>query len=259
MGASPRQPAPRPLAASPPSEVVSGEHATATVFAPLAFGEAPRVGILGDSGTGKTEAARRLVAAYVARVPGVALVIDDKELRPRFEGQQYRDVADVRARPPAAEPRVLVFRGEPSRGVQVDAESVAEFGWQLTARRRPALVVYDELERAAEDGDWLAHVKKIPAGFKQGRAVGLSSLWGTQSPQDVPRAAFEQASCILCFRLDGLGLNLLRRRGYVFEPDLESTIRLLPGDELPPAERGYFVLLRRGRPWDRHVYRYGAI
>jgi len=257
--------------------LLPGARAADQVFAPLAEGEAPRIGILGDSGTGKTEAARRLVDEYVRRVPGVALVCDDKELRARFVGQERAAVADLTTQPPAAEPRVYVFRGVPSAGVLIDPETVCEMGWRLVARRRPVLIVYDELERAAEDGEWKdtpcpaakwhryargaceACGKPepcIPRAFAQGRALGLASLWGSQSPQDAPRKAFEQSSCILCFRLDGMGLNLLRRRGYVFEDDLQATIRSLPGDELPKPERGYFVLLRRGRPWDRAVYRF---
>jgi len=195
----------------------------------------------------------------VARVPGVALVIDDKELRPRFDGQCYRDVAELQLRPPLPEPRVIVFRGDARNAIQVDAESVAVLGWAMQARRRPVLLVYDELARAADDGEWRDGVEKIPAAFGQGRAVGISSLWGTQSPQDVPRAAIEQSSYLLVFRLDGLGLNLLKRRNYVLDDRLAQVIRSLPGDELPPAERGHFVLLRRGRAWDGLIYRYGAL
>jgi hypothetical protein len=33
---------------------------------------------------------------------------------------------------------------------------------------------------------------------------------------------------------------------------------MLPGSELPPSERGYFVMLERGRPWDRRVYRFAG-
>jgi len=124
------------------SGVVSAEKAAAEIFAALAYGEAPRVGILGDSGTGKTEAARRLVAAYLARSPGVALVIDDKELRTRFApAQEYRDVAELAARAPAPEPRALVFRGAVRAGVQVDAGAVAELAWAMSGRRRPTLIV----------------------------------------------------------------------------------------------------------------------
>ena len=251
-------PPPRPLAPTVPRGVVSGDRATDQVLASLAFGEAPRVGIIGDTGTGKTEAARRLVLAYLARVPGTALVIDDKELRPRFDGQCYRDVAEMNVRRPAAEPRVIVFRGDVRAGVQVNAESVAQLAWSMQALNRPTLTVYDEIARAAKKGEWRKGVEKIPAAFGQGRAVGIASMWGTQSPQDAPREAFEQSSYLLVFRVDGMGLNLLRHRRYAADERLREVIPSLPGDELPPKDRGYFVLLRRGRPWDGFVYRYAV-
>ncbi|HYM46765.1 MAG TPA: hypothetical protein VES65_11480 [Solirubrobacteraceae bacterium] len=239
--------------------LVSGVVASREALAPLAFGEAPRIGILGDSGTGKTEAARALVKDWITRVPSFALVLDDKELRARFEGQERRDLADLAAQPPAPEPRVLVLRGDVRRGVEVDPEEAAAWAWAMAARNRASLVVYDELTRAARNGRWLAGRDSLfPKTFGQGRAAGLSSIWGTQSPQDAPREPFEQSSVIYCFRLDGLGLNTLVDRNYVLDEGLAEVIRSLPGDELPPPERGYFVLLRRGRPWDGNVYRYSA-
>jgi DNA helicase HerA-like ATPase len=247
----------KPVAARAPSAVVPGAEAARDAFAPLAWNEAPRIGILGDSGTGKTEAAQVLVSYYLDQVPGVAIVIDDKHTPARFKGQERRDVAELGRRPPAAEPRVIVIRGSILEGETVDAESVARFGWALAARRRQVLIVYDELARAADDyGMWLPGVTRVPAAFGQGRSIGISSIWSTQSPQQVPRAAFEQSSVILCFRLAGMGLALLRRRDYLGGADVERAIESLPGDDVPPAERGVFVLLRRGRPWDGRRYRF---
>lgn len=244
------------LAPSPAGKILPGAIAAREALAPLSWGEAPRIGILGDSGTGKTEAAAHLVRAYLASSPGVAVVIDDKHVPARFAGQERRDVASIGRSPLAPEPRTIVLRGDIRNGETVDAESVARFAWALSARRIPVLVVYDELARAAgDDGRWLPGVEKIPGSFGQGRSVGIASLWSTQSPQQVPRTAFEQSSVILCFRLAGMGLALLRRRDYVDQP-AEAAIAALPGDEVPPAERGTFVLLRRGRPWDGRRFRF---
>lgn len=212
--------------------------------------------MLGDSGTGKTAAAAQLVAHYVRHTTGTAIVIDDKHLPARFKGQERRDVAEIGTRPPDAEPRVIVLRGRIHAGETVDAESVARFGWAMAARRRKVLLVYDELARAADDdGEWLPGVERIPAAFGQGRSVGIATLWSTQSPQQVPRTAFEQSSCILCFRLAGMGLALLRRRDYL-AGDVEHVIASLPGDDVPPDQRGVFVVLRRGRPWDGRLYKF---
>lgn len=246
-----------PLAAWKSAVLVSGDLATAEVLRPIEYGESPRIGVLGDSGCGKTEAARRIITAYLERVPGIVLALDDKELRARFDGQERRDLAELAARPPAPEPRVYVLRGVPSQGIEVDYEAAARWAWAMASRRTPTLIVYDELTRAAKSGRWLAGKSSVlPKTFGQGRVVGISSLWETQSPQDVPREAFEQSSCVLCFRMDGLGLNTLEDRNYVLGDELADVIRSLPGDEVPPADRGYFVLLRRGRPWDGRVYRY---
>ena len=48
---------------------------------------------------------------------------------------------------------------------------------------------------------------------------------------------------------------LLRRRDYL-GGDVERVIPALPGDDLPPEQRGEFVLLRRGRPWDGRIYKF---
>jgi hypothetical protein len=212
---------------------------------------------LGDSGSGKTEAAKRIAADYLCRVPGIVVAIDDKELAARFPGQERADLAELATNPPDPEPRLYVLRGDVRAGVQVDPELVAAWAWAMAGRRRPSLAIYDELTRASDRGRWLAGKRSLmPKTFGQGRAVGISSVWGTQSPQDVPREAFEQSSVVFCFRLDGLSLNCLVDRNYVLSRDLEDTIRSLPGDDVPPADRGYFVLLKRGRAWDGRVYRY---
>lgn len=197
-----------------------------------------------------------LVSAYLKGSPGTVLVVDDKELRARFPGQERRDVAALATSPPDPNgPRVLVFRGSPREAIEVDPESVAALAWRLAGRGQPVLVVYDELDKATTYGAWRRGTVKIPKAFGQGRAVGIASLWGTQSPQAVPREAFEQSSCILCFRLAGRGLALLGERDYL-GGDVAPVIEALPGDERPPAERGDFVLLRRGRPWDGVIYRF---
>lgn len=256
MATHPKKEKATAVATRSPAAVLPGAAAADEAFAPLAWREAPRIGILGDSGTGKTEAAEHLVRAYLAKVPGVAIVIDDKHTPARFKGQERRDVAEIGRRPPDPEPRVIVLRGDIRNGETVDAESAARFAWGLAARRRQVLLVYDELARAADDdGQWLPGVVKIPAAFGQGRSVGIASLWSTQSPQQVPRTAFEQSSVILCFRMAGMGLALLRRRDYL-GGDVEEVIEGLPGDDVPPDQRGVFVMLRRGRAWNGRRYKF---
>jgi len=240
-------------------ETTDGRLAAEIAFGPLSQNEGPRIGILGDSGCGKTEAARRLVAEYVRRVPnGVVYCVDDKGTRAQYPGQERVDRIDLDRRPLDRNgPRVVVFRGLPFETVEVDPEDIAEMQRKLAMNGRPSMVVYDELDKAANMAMWKrGDASAVRWAFIKGRDYGAASLWGTQETQAVPREAFNQSSCILCFRLVGNPLRLLRERGYLEGGDVASVISSLPGDELPRNKRGYFVLLRRGRPWDQRVYRF---
>jgi energy-coupling factor transporter ATP-binding protein EcfA2 len=246
---------------APPTQTEDGELATAEAWAPLAFGEGPRVGVLGDSGCGKTEAMRRLIRGYLKRSPGPVFVVDDKEARPQYNGQYRRDRDELERTPPEESgPRVIVFRGDrfDRETGEVDPETIADVQWALAQQGTPSLVVYDELGKAATAGQWKRYKNStIQWAFTRGRSSGAASLWGTQETQQVPAEAFNQSSVLLVFRMTGAPLRLLAERGYL-EPrgGVEKVIPTLPGDELPPKERGYFVMLRRGRPWDEKIYRY---
>lgn len=232
----------------------------AEAFAPVAYREGPRIGVLGDSRCGKTKAQQKLIEEYLRRSPGPVIVADTKEAQPQFSGQYRRDKADVKARPPDPNgPRVTVLRGDRFNvGEQLDPEEVAEIQFDLAHRHHmPSLGVYDELDLACEAGQFKKRPSTIKWAFKQGGSNQVASLWGTQETQDVPPQIFNQSSMILAFRLQGAPLRLLKERGYL-EPrnTVERVIPTLPGDELPPAERGYFVALRRGRQWDGKIWRF---
>jgi hypothetical protein len=235
-----------------------GEVAAAEALASLRFGEAPRVGLLGDPGCGKTDAGRRLVNAYLRSCAGVVLVCDDKPEQ-QYPGPVRRSVEDLRARPTtASDGRVIVFKPDPFSRAENDPESIADLQWKLATRRQPSMVVYDELDRAAAHGQWKKGKDSFIAwALGKGRSAGAATLWGTQLTEKVPAEAFDCSSAILCFRMVGNPVRLLKQRGYC-EGGAEKIIPRLPGDELPPQQRGYFVLLRRGRPWDNRVYRFSA-
>lgn len=245
---------------SPLEKAHDGAIAAEIALEPLSHDEGPRIGVLGDSGCGKTEAMRRLVKAYLARTKkSVVLVIDDKESKPQFEGLQRRDRIDLANRPNIGQARIIVFRGDRfDRATgEVDPEEIAEIQWNLAQKDRPSLVVYDELDKAANMAMWKrGDASTVRWAFIKGRSSGAASLWGTQETQAVPREAFNQSSCLFVFRMVGNPLRLLRERGYLEGNDVQSVIATLPGDELAPNKRGYFVLLRRGRPWDEKVYRF---
>lgn len=249
-----------------------GEEALAIALEPLTYGEAPRILILGDTRCGKTEIAKRIVAAYLAAEKrGIVLVGDDKNPRqPQFSGQYYRDPDEIKQRPPRKEPRVLVFRGnqtEITGGSNAELyEAIARYQWKLTAEGpdgRPSLAVYDELDRAASGQQWQVNPSAIGWAYGKGGGVGAGSVALTQETEGVPREPFNQATCIIVVRMMGNPVRLLRKRGYLNSTHdtngnyVASVIQRLPGTELPPNQRGHFVVLERGRPFNEKVYRFG--
>lgn len=232
----------------------TGDQALAIALQPVAFGEGARIGILGDSGTGKTHVACDLIAAYLAASPGIVVVIDGKPGRSRFFGQERRDLADLQAHPLANEPRVLVFRGDPPN-VDPDVEAIAAFCWGIV-KRRPVMLVIDELRDAtAARKPGHRWISRVADAFTKGRSSRFSVAWGSQSPQDCPREAFEQSSVILCSKLAGKGLRYLRELDYL-DGGADDVLPNLPGDDAPPNKRGVFLALRRGRPWDGRRYKF---
>lgn len=237
-----------------PAAVASGSAALDVVLYSLAFGEAPCVGIVGDRGTGKSTAMRAICAEYLHRSVGVVLACD-KGGKSGFAGQARVDVDDLRVRPMAPEPRAVVFTGDPFEGVDPDPEAVSAFAWQLAARRVPVVQAVDELKWAARGGWWKRGVKWLPQSCSEGRKHGVGIVWASQSPQDAPREAFEQASLVICYRLAGMGLDRLEERNYLLGMD-RAVVEGLPGDSVSPSERGRCVILRRGEHWDGKFYKF---
>lgn len=253
--ARPLQPAARAVPAATPASVADGRVAARAALAPLAWGEGPRIGILGDSGTGKTHAARFIVSEYSKTVLGYTVIVDDKGSSTSYAGDVRRDLAEFASKPPAAPPSVTILRGSIYEGETIDPETVAAWQWQMAARRWKTLGVYDELTRACGNGTWRVKHSQVARALREGRSVGLATLWLTQLPQDVPREAFHETPVILCFRLDSTALYGDKMRPFL-DGGVDQVIRALPADDVPPADRGKFVVLRRGRPWDRLVYRF---
>jgi hypothetical protein len=140
---------------------------------------------------------------------------------------------------------------------EVSPEEIARFTAGLAEKRWPSLTINDELDQAVSGGHWKTKSVFVKRVFVRGRTAGLSQVWGTVSPHEVPLQAFEQSSEIWCFKMAGLGVRLLREREYLqgIEP---GVIENLAGFPMPPEKRGEFVRLVRGQPWDRKIYRFGA-
>lgn len=229
------------------------------VFAPIEHGEGIRIGIVGDSGTGKTHAARQLLAAWLARVPrGIALIHDD--VGPcQYAGEQRGFPADLKTQPAAG--RAIVFRGANGRGC--DPADVAALAWKLSHASVPVLIVLDELERAASAGHW-RHAAgcdggascscMLPRAFAWGRRVQLSVAWTTQSAQAAPREALEQSTALFTMHVAGRGARYLDELGYL-DGGAAAALAQLPDGMAPPDKRGACLVLRRGAPWDGKLYR----
>lgn len=241
-------------------EIRPGQEAIDEALAQLAMGEAPQIGVLGDTGCGKTTLTLQLVAAYLKRSPGSVLIVDDKELTTKYQGQLRRDRDDIRRNPiDWQQGRVTVLRGEPRKGERVELEEVAEMAWARAQNSRKTLVVYDELiagreETLCKNSQWRKGVTWLPRSFTMGRSPGIANIWGAQSPSDVPNEPFNQSSVIFTFRLAGTGLARLNERDYL-EGGADDVVPRLPGPPCPLGERGYFVALFRGRPWNGKIYR----
>jgi energy-coupling factor transporter ATP-binding protein EcfA2 len=241
-----------PLPPSPADARGTGDQAAAVALRPLEWGEGARAGVLGDTGTGKTTATLRLISAYLRASPGLVVVVDGKPTSSPFAriGQERADLHDVIRRPVANEPRVIVLRSS-----SPNVSAIVTWCWAIS-RRRPVLLVLDEL-RVSTTGHrpgqrWAG---PLADAFTQGRTSRFSIVWGSQSPQDCPREAFEQTGVILCSRIAGMGLRTLRDRGYT-DGGAELVLPTLPGEDDPPADRGVFLALRRGRAWDGVRYKF---
>lgn len=256
MAATPANQKPAALPAATPRAVASGDRAADRAFARLDWAEAPAIGILGKSGTGKTEAARRLIPHYLRRSGGLVIVVDDKELKPRYAGQCYRDPDEISTRPPAPEPRVIVFRGDPARMLEVDHEKVAAFQQGLAAKGIRTLCVHDEMSDAARYGQWKAGGSSLLARqFVKGRVIGVGKIWLTQLPAFVPDEPWTQSTALICFNVDEGTLKRLRKHRWV-DARLERTIAALPDGNVEPRRRGFFVLLEPECASDGQIYRF---
>ena len=146
-------------------------------------------------------------------------------------------------------------------GSSLSLEGVAAWQWRLARKGWPSLGVYDEISDATKRGerrnDWIVagDEARLPRLFTHGRRPQVSGLWGAQFAHQVPMEPWEESPVIFVWHQAGNALAILARRHYLEGAGVEEAIRALPSAQLPPAERGAFLMLRRAQPWNGLIYR----
>lgn len=245
-----------------PSGIRPASEALAVALAPLAYGEGFRLGLLGDSGCGKSWLARAIVLEYLRRSPGIVGVANSKAdpwpTSKPWPAESHREPYDLVGRPPIG--RVVVFTPD-SFGASLSLEDIAVWQWRLARKGWPSLTVYDEISDATKKGerrnDWIiaGDAAQLPRVFTHGRRPKISGVWGAQFAHQVPMEPWEESPVVFCWHQAGNALGILGRRHYLEGVGVEEAIRALPSSQVPPNERGAFVMLRRSQPWDGRVYR----
>jgi hypothetical protein len=211
--------------------------AAAIICASAARGEGYRHGFIGNTGSGKTTAMKALLGSSSA---AFTLIHDDAKRDAQYAGS----VCDSFAAAPE-DATTVIFRGDPFRGTVVEVEDVAALAVYLARARIPIRLVVDELDRACSIGAKTLSAASLRIALTQGRALGLSVLWSTQTPQRAPIEVIDQSSTIGICQLGPRALNYLDER-LCFDADLLAIV--------PQLQTFEFVLYEQGRPWNRTIY-----
>lgn len=237
-------------------KITSGGEAIARALKPVSWGEGARIGAIGQTGSGKTVVVREIVREYVRRRPRALVLICDFKGECGFEGFQCSSVEALTAHadqiPQGA--RVFIFR-DGADPVQT-MEAVAALALQRAQRAgSETLVVFDEAAELAQGAGFHPGAHCVKRLFTAGRSDRISVMWGTQRPQDVQGAMLSETAFVFAWKVTGHALKNLRNKDFLSGVGVEETLAALPGNMVPPKERGAFLLLSAGMDWDKRVYR----
>jgi hypothetical protein len=215
---------------------------------------------LGDSGMGKTTA-NRMLLKYIGKRVLLTLTIDDKSIhRPEYDHAAYRaNPQDLRERPLTRSEeklRHISFRGicyskeALQRMVKVKPNDVAIMAWDLVRMAdKPIMVAInlDELGKAQIPNSQNWDGAELPLAYREGRAVGISMIASTQTPQILNRESFALSDTMGVFRMTS------REGNYLVQQ------RVLTKEMVPIVERlevGQWLLIQKSVPWDSTIYKF---
>lgn len=165
-------------------------------------------------------------------------------------------ISDVVARPLLPGTNTLILRG--GIGVPWEGVPAAEFDWKAVERGKAVLKLRDELvPSVANNGQWRPKHQRVQQQFIQGRSWKLSLLSCTTALRAVPLDCADNADEVWAFQTRGQALDVLEDREFLIGVP-SGLLASLKGKGSPPEERGEFLRLVSGVPWDGVIYRFGA-
>lgn len=216
--------------------------------------EGYRVGVIGETGCGKTSALKILLSR---RWNGITLIHDEKPARVG----QFHDLKVKHATTDICslnhlrgiDANTVVFRGDPMKRTSVPVDAVAELAIQMAQMGIPVRLVIDELDRAVSDGGKVLASQSVRFCITQGRALGLSVLWSTQMPMRTPAELLDNSSVLIMGRMGPKSANYLTDRQH-FGMSLTEQIQHLKGHYEFNDGPGELVIYQNGKKWDNRVY-----
>jgi len=220
------------------------------LLAPIEKGDAVRVLFLGVTGSGKTTAARDLIA-YATREKTfeVILVHDSKLSRPEFEGRVFASPDAVyefdTSDPACPNPIVVVCT------INSTVEDVCRTGLELARAGIRTLVVIGELSKGVTDGGREISAPSLRTVLLEGRALGVSLIATTQMPTRTPPVFFDNSK--ICLFNPGRKSTAFLERIDAIGPDELSVVGGL--SVMENGGVGEFIVVATDRDWDGKVYR----
>lgn len=218
-------------------------------------GEGYRVGVIGESGGGKTSLLRALLDAMP--FDGLTLIHDEKPGKAtQYAGLRSPYVQTDRVGLGHLHRRdvgTVIFRGDPMRGTVTTAHDVALLAVELGRKQVPVRLVIDELDSATTDGGMRLASTAVRFCLTQGRAVNISVLCSTQLPVRMPSEVIDNLTVLVATRCGPRSLQYLRNRAFFDDAVVEALGRLRAHYE--DGAPGELVVLRAGRDWDGRVLR----